>query len=143
MSGRSDENLNKCIDMFVDRDYAACVEATQALFATGGVTTVFVQLYLISLQRLGEEREVDRIAPALLGPMVRSPWDHGLLLLTLGRETLAGVLARAGTAPERCQAHYYAGARLATLGRRRGACPGTRRLPGHASRLYRAAAGPG
>src|SRR5262249_49487332 len=58
-----------------------------------------------------------RFAAKVLSELEHDRWLHSLILLTLGQVEASEVLAQAATELERCQAYFYAGARLQTIGR--------------------------
>jgi hypothetical protein len=76
-----------------------------------------MQVLLISLQRLGDTRETTLIGSQVLALTRKSPWEHALLRVTLGTTDPAKVLERARDDGQRCQALYYLGARLRTVGK--------------------------
>jgi len=87
-----------------------------------------IQLYMISLQRLGSPADADRIGRAfivnraavapmtpVLGPLLLT--ENKLVELTLGDVELADMLPAMDHEKLRSKAYFYAGARQLTLGR--------------------------
>jgi hypothetical protein len=115
MSDLHEPAFRRFLDAFANHDYAVCVEQSRSLFAMGSAHEV-LQIWLISLQRLGQAELARQLGTQLLDTGFRDPWKNALLKLTLGQLSLAEVLPRARDDKQRCQAHYYAGARLLTNG---------------------------
>lgn len=107
---------------FTRHDYAACVQQCLPLLLRAHyVPHKILQLLLISYQRLGDASAVERFGQEILTMTAGTPFYHRLVKLTLGESDLAQVLEAAHDEKERCQAHYYAGMRLLTLGQEQGA----------------------
>jgi hypothetical protein len=121
----------RTLQAFADRDYASCVEQFPAFLQTAplGVPALPRQIALISLQRLGRPEAAEHFGrqfqarsemaarvTLLMGDQLA--WDGELIKLTVGEVEPAEVLARAADDRQRCQAHYYAGARHLTLASR-------------------------
>ena len=109
--------FRQCFDSFIDSDYEGCIGKVRA--STGGAASLrsdMAQLMLISLQRLGRSEEAERLGAQMLEAAGDHPWFQRLVQLTLGEAEPGEVLAKAENDAQRCQAHYYAGARLLTLG---------------------------
>jgi hypothetical protein len=122
------------LQAFVDRDYKGCLlhfaEIQKA--APGSELEMLLlpmQIVLICHQRLGLADLAESLGASLLAMRQcvsqfvdmdvlsrRLLWEAELLKLTLGQAELAGVLVLAQMDGERCQAHYYAGARHLTKG---------------------------
>jgi len=115
--GQSTATFRQCLDSFMDSDYEGCVGTVCASAGAASLRSDLAQLMLISLQRLGRGEEADRLGSQMLEAAGEHPWFQRLVQLTLGEAEPAEVLAEAETDAQRCQAHYYAGARLLTLGR--------------------------
>ncbi len=105
----------KCIQSFVYGNYAECAQQVMPLLSTG-VTPEMVQVLLISLQRRGQNDLVEQLSPQCLTMFPNHPWETALLKLTLGQEEPIRVLDMAQDDRQRCQARFYAGARLLTKG---------------------------
>jgi tetratricopeptide (TPR) repeat protein len=69
------------------------------------------------LQRLGQAGELDEL-PRLMLDAATDPWEKSLIQLTFGQASLDTVRQAAENEEQRCQATYYAGARLLTIGHR-------------------------
>jgi hypothetical protein len=121
------------VQAFVRREYPRCIELCGEVMEANARARVFGlpwQLLFISLQRSGAGQAVEPLAAKFLAtrePMVghlgagMDEWFHfenELVRLTLGHKSLADVLLLARADAQRCQAHFYAGARLPTLGQR-------------------------
>jgi hypothetical protein len=121
------------VQAFVQRDYPRCVELCGEAMEASPRARVFGlpwQLLFISMQRSGVGQAVEPLAAKFLAtrePMVghlgtgMNEWFHfenELVRVTLGQKSLADVLPLARIDAQRCQAHFYAGARLLTLGQR-------------------------
>jgi CHAT domain-containing protein/tetratricopeptide (TPR) repeat protein len=112
------EAILACLRAFRDGAYRSCVDQASALVRTHSMVTLeLLQVILISLQRLGDKDLGDELGSQFLEMTAGHPWDQALLQLTLGQAELHHLLDWADTEGRRCQAHYYAGARLETLGR--------------------------
>lgn len=109
------EARQRCLNAFVRHDYDTCVDLSAAEIEQGA-TLDLLQALVISLQRTGRTESLSSIGPQFLAATAGNPWENGLLRLTLGQTELSGILAFAGSDVQRCQAHYYAGARLLTVG---------------------------
>jgi tetratricopeptide (TPR) repeat protein len=113
---------------FANRDYAACLQQFPAFFQTeAAVFALPWKIFLISAQRLGQPEVAERFGQELLSRNEMAArvtvmlgqylaWESELVKLTLGHVEPAQVLAQAADDHQRCQAHYYAGARHLTLG---------------------------
>ncbi len=108
--------FQQCLDLFTSSEYEACLAKGRTLIPGAALRSDLAQLMLICLERLGRKDQLDRFASQVLEATEGHPWFHGLVRLTLGRAEPDEVLAMAATDAQRCQAHYYAGARLLTLG---------------------------
>ncbi len=113
----NDRAFDRCLEAFIQRDYAGCVREGMPLLPTG-LPLVLLQLVLISLQRLGQTVRARELGGDILAATEQEPWDHLLSMLTLDQAHLIDVLAQARDDEQRYQAHYYFGARLLTLGQR-------------------------
>jgi hypothetical protein len=111
------EVFRRCTTLFIGSDYEGCVETARTLMPTAAFRSDMAQLVLISLQRLAQTEGLERFASQVLSATAGHPWFHGLVRLTLGEAEIADVLRLAKNDLQRCQAHYYAGARLLTIGR--------------------------
>ncbi len=112
---RKSEYLS-CTLAFADHDYDTCVRHAVS-FLERGEDPFLAQLLLISLQRLGKTKAVALVGADCTARVLNRPWEHALLKLTLGEVELDEVLEIAADDQQCCQAHYYAGARLLTLGK--------------------------
>jgi hypothetical protein len=117
MASIQDAKMQKYFQAFADRDYMTCFTLGTELAVSAGDFVVW-QVYLISLLRSGPSYTI--LAPTMgkkfLAATGGDPWLNSLLKLTLGQIDSANVLRQAGNNTQRCQAHYYAGARLLTEG---------------------------
>jgi CHAT domain-containing protein/tetratricopeptide (TPR) repeat protein len=109
----NDRAVQECMQNWANRQYAVCYRQLESWLATNP-THELMQLALLCLQRLGQAQKVEQFGPQFLRLTAARPWHHLLLQLTLGQVDPARVLAQATTEEERCQTHYYAGARLVT-----------------------------
>jgi CHAT domain-containing protein/tetratricopeptide (TPR) repeat protein len=116
--------FQQLVQAFLDRDHNRYAQ----LMMTALKEEVFGQfpqaekvqlllLWLISLQRLDQGEQAAQLGVWCLGLTVADPWSNALFRLSLGQTPLSEVLALAENDGQRCQAHYYAGARLVTEGR--------------------------
>jgi hypothetical protein len=105
--------IDQALRAFASRNYDECVRQALVLLRTRK-THELLQALLISLQRLGRTDLLEELRASVL--KVTHPWASTLLKLTLGEAEPAEVLGQAEDDVQRCQAHYYTGARLLTLG---------------------------
>lgn len=108
--------FRECVDSFIDSDYEGCLGKVRESTAAASLRSDLAQLMLISLQRLGRREEAERLGAQVLEAAGGHPWFRRLVQITLGEAAPDEVLAEAASDAQRCQAHYYAGARLLTLG---------------------------
>ena len=109
-------DMRRCVEAFVRQDYRDSVKLAVPL-AGKIVSPDLCHMLLISLHRLGMIKERDEYGALffkLLSPF--GEWQCLLLSLTLGKVPVAAVLSRAAGDEQHCQAHYYEGARLISLG---------------------------
>jgi CHAT domain-containing protein/tetratricopeptide (TPR) repeat protein len=113
-----DPRLPECLLAFGARDYLGCYRAAIRGRAEPGQPDhpVFRQLIAICLQRLGQMEDLDEL-PRLMLDEAADQWEESLLRLTFGQSGLDEVRQAAANDEQRCQATYYAGARLLTIGR--------------------------
>lgn len=98
---------------FRDGAYVACAESATKMLG-GPVSHEVVQALLISLQRQGET--TNDIGERFVLGLASRPWQQMLMRVTLGEiEGDAAVEAAQGE-DARCQAYFYHGTRLATIG---------------------------
>ncbi|WP_184920323.1 CHAT domain-containing protein [Saccharothrix ecbatanensis] len=107
-----------CLAAFAARDYVTCYQTAISNFPVHGPPRllVFYQLIAICLQRLGQSRDLAEL-PRLMLDFAADDWQESLIRLTFGQDTLDSVWPFATDAERRCQALYYAGARLLATGR--------------------------
>src|SRR5262249_24941541 len=110
----ADAELVECFAAFAARDYHACVGKAMQAFSRID-HPMLNHLIAICLQRLDQMENFDQL-PRLMLDTAASPWDWSLVKLTFGQADLETVLQTAQTDVQRCQANYYGGARLLTLG---------------------------
>jgi tetratricopeptide (TPR) repeat protein len=118
MQAVDDPRLQECLSAFAARDYLGCYAAATQDSAQLGRPDhpVFRQLIAICLQRLGQLEEPDELLRLMLD-LAADPWEKSLVRLTFGQARLDEVGQVAVNDEQRCQATYYAGARLLTIGR--------------------------
>jgi len=109
------QNLKTCIQAFVERDYARVASHSGEVMRQDP-SLLMVQLHLISLQRLGQQDELDHVALEILRATIGFPRDHNLIRLTLGHMELDEVLGMFDEPEHAPQAYYYAGARAVSCG---------------------------
>ncbi|PSL52168.1 tetratricopeptide repeat protein [Saccharothrix carnea] len=111
-------DLSECLAAFAARDYVTCYHAARRGLSAQGPSQDFVlgQLIAICVQRLGQSNELPAL-PRLMLEAAADDWEKALVRLTFGQETLDSVWPSATDEVRRCQALYYAGARLLTAGR--------------------------
>lgn len=100
---------------FRDGDLSACVAAASRMLEGHVITHEVAQALLISMQRLGAD--TGQIAGPLVAGLATRPWQQLLLRVTLGEVDGEVAVAAAATDDARCQARFYHGARLHTVGR--------------------------
>jgi hypothetical protein len=111
------ERTLQCVRAFAGHDYDGFLKTYKPDDVDRNHTFQFGQMMCISLQRLGPRRSVDEtVAAMLLKIWAPCAWESALLRLTFGQADIADVVNLAQTDVQRCQAHYYAGARLQTFG---------------------------
>lgn len=118
MRESDDQRLEECLAAFAARDYISCYEAAtrDPLPTDFREQPVLFHLTAICLQRLGQLDDPDELRRLMLD-LSESPWQRSLVQLTFGQTPLDTVLRTADDEEQRCQATYYAGARLLTVGR--------------------------
>src|ERR1700751_5079271 len=104
---RKKSTLEDCFQQFINRDYRASVRSAHTLGGNSGWTATLMQIFLISLFRLGESKVAQEAGDKLLNLTAEMPWEHDLIALTLGR---AGgeIITKSSGPVQRCQALYYA-----------------------------------
>ncbi|GAA3826927.1 CHAT domain-containing protein [Streptomyces phyllanthi] len=119
MRQSDDQRLEECLAAFAARDYISCHQAAirDPLPQDIQEQPVLLHLSAICLQRLGQLDDPEELRRLMLGVVSASPWQKSLVQLTFGQTPLDTVLRAAGDEEQRCQATYYAGARLLTAGR--------------------------
>jgi hypothetical protein len=109
-------DLMRCAELFIDRNYDACIR--QGLPALESAPNAVVALVtLISLQRRNQSDKVMQVVEQLRPALVADPWLATLVQLTLGNLELREVLAKADNNQRLYQSYFYAGARFNTLAR--------------------------
>jgi CHAT domain-containing protein/tetratricopeptide (TPR) repeat protein len=117
MNTSDDPRLSECLTAFAAGDYLSCYEAARRDPAPGQPDhLVFQQLIVICMQRLGQSEVLDDL-PRLMLDATAEPFEKSLVRLTFGQVGLDSVRRVAKNDEQRCQAIYYAGARLMTLDR--------------------------
>lgn len=105
----------QCAQAFIERGYYRCLEIGQQLLsATTRHDTL--QMILISLMRTGQQTSASHFGSQALSVTARSPWHHTLVRVTLVLLPPTDGTAMANSDEQRCQTHYYAGARLLAEG---------------------------
>ncbi|WP_406486065.1 tetratricopeptide repeat protein [Streptomyces phaeochromogenes] len=119
MRQSDDQRLEECLAAFEARDYISCHQAAirDPLPTDIQEQPVLLHLSAICLQRLGQLDDPDELRRLMLDVVSASPWEQFLVQLTFGHTPLDTVMRAAGDEQQRCQATYYAGARLLTAGR--------------------------
>jgi hypothetical protein len=121
------------VQAFEQREYLRCTELCGKLMESNPRSRVVGlpwQLFFISSQRAGIGEVAGALAAKFLhqreamaghvGEGMRE-WllfENELVRVTPGHKSVAEVLPGASTEAQRCQVHFYAGARLLTLGKR-------------------------
>lgn len=108
-------DLRRCTDAFRNQDYSQCARVGLSILGKV-VSPDLAHMLLISLHRLGMMENRDEVGAMFVKLFSFDPWNVALLKLTLGQSTLEEVLPSAQNEEQRCQAYYYAGARLSTTG---------------------------
>ena len=115
---------------FANRDYSLCIKmCPEVLQANNSLMVIIWQIFFISSQRMGMVEIAENFGNAYVAQreavaphFPELAWfiefDCDLVKLTIGRVQLHDILPRAESDRQRCQAHYYAGARHLTLGDR-------------------------
>ncbi len=101
-----EQSFEKCVQAFINRDYASCAQQAMPMLATGA-SHELLQLLLISLKRLGRSEVVEQLGPHVLAATKDQPWIHGLLQYTLGQADSVQLLEQAKTEEQICQMLYY------------------------------------
>lgn len=122
MTESESTRLSECLTAFGARDYLACYIAAIGDAPQTGILEhpVLRQFVAICLQRLGQLDDPNELLRVLLDGTT-DPWEKSLVQLTFGQVSLDVVLQAADSDERRCQATYYAGARLLTISDRAGA----------------------
>jgi len=120
LASEDNYDLMKCGEAFIDRDYAACAKVGGRDFAYLRNSTALL-LTLIALQRLHRESDAAMLATKIEQDYASNAWLQVLLRLVTGKIQGPQALQSARNEEERYQAHFYAGARLNTLGKVRAA----------------------
>lgn len=116
MNPQQQDKLLSCVKAFAARDYQRSAAIGQEL-VIDGPPPIILQILLISLQRLNKGPEAGAVGGLFLSLLPSGNWDRLLIELSLGLATANDVLARAQTTEQRCQAHFFSGARALTEGR--------------------------
>ena len=99
-----------CLAAFRRHDYLEC--ALIAMRRSKRFTShTLLQLNVICFQRVGYPG-VESMGDLAIDILKGDPWHCALIELTLGRRAFSDVLALARDSAMRCQAYYYAGARI-------------------------------
>ncbi|GAA2208788.1 hypothetical protein GCM10009850_042460 [Nonomuraea monospora] len=117
MNNSDEERFAECLTAYAARDYGGCAAAARRDDPRWEPPShlVFGQLMPICVYRLGQGADLDqRRLPILYS--LPDPWERKLLQLTFGMADLETVWRSATDDERRCQALYYAGARLLTVG---------------------------
>ena len=113
--------MTNCLTKFTLGHYAESVKLAQQLFLQKP-THFMAQIMIISMQRCDE---IDANAAQFMGLValraLTDSWHKDLMQVTLGLVEPAAVLANATDDQKRCEAHFYIGQRLLTLGQKESA----------------------
>jgi CHAT domain-containing protein/Tfp pilus assembly protein PilF len=114
----TDADFTQVIQFFVNRDYVACLQKIMTNFE-GAMSHELLRLYVICMQRLSVSLSStsEKIDAQLLMATANEPWCHALAKMIVGEIELPELLTVASDNQQRCQAYYYAGARLFTEGK--------------------------
>lgn len=131
-----DPDLSTMWSLFLKHDYDTCVNSGLELIATKSVSNELLQLTLISLFRCksrgpwktphfksnGSNAFIAKSFVAVAEKTkLSNKWNRLLLRLTTGDIEFSKVLSQADDIVKKCQAYYYYGARLVSVGRKRDA----------------------
>jgi CHAT domain-containing protein/tetratricopeptide (TPR) repeat protein len=99
---------------FIIEDYETCLMIVGG--SLPGTTIANIQFYLISLQRLDQDRLIDHFEANYPQGFELSAWENSLICLTLGKEDPETALDSAADPEQVCAASYYAAERCITFG---------------------------
>jgi hypothetical protein len=107
--------MSQVIDAFCRQEYNSCVQLVSKNL--NRTTFCNLQILLISLQRMGLAGVAEDWGRDFLEKTKEHSWDNALLRLTLGMSSISEVLRMSrGDRKKECEANYYEGCRLLTLG---------------------------
>jgi CHAT domain-containing protein/tetratricopeptide (TPR) repeat protein len=110
-----DQNLMaKTLQAFGQHDYQAVAQRVYAMFPH--VTILMMQIFLISIQRLGLDDEVAEFIKDRLPRLAPIPWAHALASLMLGLREPRDVFAMVSDEEQAAEFYLCLGSRLLTLG---------------------------
>lgn len=123
MTDEIKQAYDRCLQAFIKCDYTACVLEGRPLI-TKWITLPLLQMYLISIQRLGHPRQAEEFGSQFVSMESNlDAWSKTLLKLTFSRARPAEIVAELGNLQgqtqdnkQRCQLMYYVGAKWLTLG---------------------------
>lgn len=121
-----EKRFSQCCVAFINRDYGECLGLAFMMIADGdeampALVQVITQLVTICSQRMGGREITQVFGAGGIALTLKDPWQHSLLKLTLGQADPSDVRTKAKNDHQRCQADYYVGCRLLTMGNEDGA----------------------
>ncbi|MBI3610875.1 MAG: tetratricopeptide repeat protein [Nitrospirae bacterium] len=105
----------RCFNAFLRRDYSLCLRHAQGSASDNWVGNLLL-LIVMSLIRLGRDREANAVGRKALEMTAAQPLINSHLRITLGELDGSALVARCDDNTQRIQAHYYTGARLLQTG---------------------------
>jgi CHAT domain-containing protein/tetratricopeptide (TPR) repeat protein len=109
--------VGQCFYSLARGDYETAAQMARNLMRSGEGRHAVVQTFLISMDRLGRRREVEEFGLAVVEDLqAHEPWVAMLIRLTLGLADADEALDMASDDIRRCQARFYYGCRLFTIG---------------------------
>lgn len=107
-----------CVSHFQNSEYTKAAESAASLLADQCLPKWFpvLQILLISLRHIEDIPDLDNWGSRLLGAAPLTPWMSSLAKLVLDKADIKTVLSEAKDDERICQAHYYMGENLLSVG---------------------------
>lgn len=107
-----------CVSHFQDSEYMKASESAASLLADRCLPKWFpvLQILLISLRHTENPADLDHWGSRLVGAAPLTPWQLSLAKLVLDKTDIKTALSEAKDDEQICQAHYYMGENLLSVG---------------------------
>jgi hypothetical protein len=114
MSHQNDETI--ALRAFLNSDWPQCERTLRVAIARPPFASWVPYALVTSVRRQDRASEADALGDSLLASVADNPWARALCEVFLGRAPLASALDVARDDAQKSQAHFYAGAWLASQG---------------------------